>query len=106
MTSRVGLSINWRDWHNPPFQECYFLVITPGVSTVKNLLDEAASCSPPIIYTFVSGVTGIDGVEDNQDGNGNLWVCFVNGKVIPDGFADYTLYSGDNVILVYTHFSS
>ena len=112
MTDTANLFIDWSgDFHNPPWQACNNLPITPQSTTVQDLLNEAESCDPPVNYTYVGSgasayLTGIDGVENNQDDNGYYWVYFVNGQMPNVGFGAYELSDGDSVAWDYKHYSS
>lgn len=112
MTNTANLFIDWqKEWHNPAWQACNYLSILLGQSTVKTLLDEAKSCEPSISYTSVGSgdseyLTAIDGVENNQNGNGYYWMYFVNGNMPSVGFAAYKLNAGDSVAWNYKHYSS
>ena len=111
-TNTANLFIDWQQqWHTPPWQACDYLPITPSQSTVKTLMDDAKSCSPSVTCTSVGTgdseyLTAIDGVENNQGGNGYYWVYFVNGQMPSVGFAAYALNSGDSVVWAYKHYSS
>jgi hypothetical protein len=112
MSDTANLFIDWQaQWHTPPYQSCDGLPISTGVTTVKNLLDEAANCNPSITYTSNGSgdsayLTSIDGVDSNHDGNGYYWVYFVNGQQPSVGFGAYKLNDGDSVAWDYKHFSS
>ncbi len=113
MSNTANLFIDWQQqWHQPPWQACNDLPIVSSKSTVKDLLDESKSyCNPSINYTSTGSgdseyLTSIDGVENNQGGNGYYWVYFVNGNMPSVGFAAYKLNAGDSVAWDYKHFSS
>ena len=110
--STANLFVDWSaPYHTPPWQACNNLPITSGSSTVQDLMNSANSCSPPITYTSQgSGASAylesIDGVSNNQNGNGYYWVYMVNGVSPKVGFGDYVLNTGDSVVWDYKHFSS
>lgn len=112
MSDTANLFIDWQaQWHTPAYQACDGLAISNGITTVEKLMDEAVFCSPSIAYTSIGSgdsayLTGIDGVESNQNGNGYYWIYFVNGKKASVGFAAYKLNAGDSVAWDYKHFSS
>lgn len=109
----ANLFVDWGgEFHDTAWQACDSLPITPGQSTVFDLLQEAgSSCNPSITFTYQGSgqsayLTGIDGVINNQGGNGYYWVYFVNGKEPDIGFGAYALQAGDSVAWDYKHFSS
>ncbi len=109
----ANLFVDWTsEFHDPGNQACDYLPITPGTTTVQDLMNEAGNfCNPSINYTYGGSgqsayLTSIDGVESNQDGNGYYWVYYVN-NVEPDvGFGACKLSAGDSVAWDYLHFSS
>lgn len=111
MSDTANLFIDWQaKWHTPPYQAYDGLPISTG-AVVESLMNEAEECSPPITYTSVGSgasayLTAIDGVENNQAGNGYYWVFFVNGKMPTVGFGAYELSNGDSVAWDYKHYSS
>ncbi|WP_299116376.1 DUF4430 domain-containing protein [uncultured Winogradskyella sp.] len=108
----ANLFIDWSSqFHNPPWQACDYIPITPNQTSVFNLMNDASSCNPPVKFTFEGNgdsayLTSIDGVENNQNGNGYYWVFLVNGKMANVGFAAYKLSDNDSVVWDYKHFSS
>ncbi len=111
-SNSANLFVDWGGSHTPPWQACNSIPITPGQTTVFDLLQEAATaCSPSIIFTYEGSgqsayLTSIDGVENNAGGNGYYWIYLVNGVSPPVGFGAYLLACGDSVVWDYKHFSS
>ena len=111
-TNTANLFVDWGSFHNPPWQACDFIPITPGQTTVFDLMQTAESfCSPSITFTYQGSgqsayLTAIDGVENNPDGNGYYWIYLVNGTSPSIGFGAYVLQAGDSVVWDYKHFSS
>ena len=111
MSDTANLFIDWQaQFHSPAYQACDELPLSVA-TTVEDLMDEAANCSPTITYTSVGSgdsayLTAIDGVESNQGENGYYWVYFVNGQMPSVGFGAYKLSNGDSVAWDYKHFSS
>ena len=112
MSNTANLFVDWSaPFHNPPYQACDGLPISPGQTTVQQLMNEAEECGPTLTYTSQGTgssafLTSINGVANNQDGNGYYWVYFVNGNMPTVGFGDYTLNDNDSVAWDYKHFSS
>ncbi len=111
MGATANLFVDWGgEFHNPPWQANDALEIQPGVTTVFDLF-AAAGVAPPLdVQTQGAGqgvyVTAIDGVVQNQDGNGFWWVYLVNGSEPPLGANAYVLQGGESVAWDYKHFSS
>lgn len=111
--STANLFVDWAsEFHQPPWQACDYLPITPDVSTVLDLMNEAAEeCDPPIPFTFTGSgqsafLTSIDGVENNQGNNGYYWIYRVNNVEPQVGFGAYILSAGDSVAWDYVHYES
>ena len=107
----ANLFIDWTPgYHQPSAQACNYIPITPGVSTVLDLmLDSSGNChpsEPPISFVCSSTesacektgfLTAIDGVAGNQNDNGRYWCYYVNGALAPVAFNSYVLQDGDSV---------
>ena len=113
MSDTANLFVDWGGgFHTPSWQACDYLPIVSGQTTVQQLMDEAGSgCSPSINYTAQGSgpsayLTSIDGVVNNQEGNGFYWIYLVNGAVPTVGFGAYVLSPNDSVVWDYKHFSS
>lgn len=113
MSNTANLFVDWSsEFHNPAYQACNNLPIVPGKTTVEELMNEAKSgCSPSINYTSTGSggnafLTSIDGVVNNQSGNGYYWMYSVNGTSPNVGFGAYKLSAGDSVVWDYIHYSS
>lgn len=108
----ANLFIDWgSEFHDPAWQACNYLSITENSSTVFDLMNEAISCNPSVNFTYEGSgesayLTGIDGVQSNQNGNGYYWVYFVNGQMPNVGFGAYKLSNNDSVAWDYKHFNS
>ena len=108
----ADLFVDWGAVHDPEYQACSDLDITPGVTTVLDLMNVAASnCDPPIQFTYTGSgptafLTSIGGVYNNENGREYYWIYLVNGHSPGVGFGAYTLSNGDSVAWDYKHSSS
>ncbi|HEV2741050.1 MAG TPA: DUF4430 domain-containing protein [Candidatus Elarobacter sp.] len=108
--STVNHFVDWgSEFHDPPWQADDDVAITPGVTTVWDVLNSGA-LQPPLQPTSQGSgpslyVTGIGGVSQNS-GTGYYWVYFVNGQEPTIGAAAYVLNGGESIAWDYKHFSS
>ena len=107
----ANLFVDWGTGvHTPPWQANDGLPIAPGQTTVFDLFGLAGVAPPLNVVTQGSGqglyVTSIDGVVQNDGGNGFWWVYLVNGAQPTVGAGAYLLADGDSVAWDYKHYSS
>lgn len=111
MTATVNLFVDWGgEFRTPPWQANDGLTITPGQTTVFEVFSNASIAPPLAVASQGTGqgvyVTAIDGVVQNQNGDGYWWVYFVNGQEPDVGANAYVLQGGESIVWDYKHFSS
>lgn len=105
----VNSFVDWGgDFHTPPWQADDGISITPGTTTVWDVLNTGPN--PPLNPTSAGTgaglyVTGIGGVSQDP-ATGYYWVYFVNGQEPPVGANAYVLNGGESIAWDYKHFSS
>jgi hypothetical protein len=98
------------EFHAPSWQVNNDLPIQPDVTMVFDVF--VSTGVTPLLAVQSQGagqgiyVTAIDGVVQNQDGNGFWWVYFVNGAEPSVGANAYVLNGGDSIAWDYKHFES
>jgi hypothetical protein len=108
--STVNNFVDWGgEFHTPPWQANNVVPITPGATTVWDVLNLSA-ITPPLAPSSVGSgpslyVTGLGGVDQDPT-TGYYWVYFVDGTEPTVGAAAYVLNGGESIAWDYKHFSS
>jgi hypothetical protein len=106
----ANLYVDWGWCSNPPVQSTTQIPISVGQATAYDLFF-ASQVAPPLnVQTQGSGasiyVTGINGLIDNQSGNGYWWLYLINNQEAQVGCNTYLVQDGDTIAWVYLHYNS
>jgi hypothetical protein len=106
----ASLFVDWGWCSNPPWQGTTQIPINVGQTTAYDLFF-ASQVSPPLnvqsqgtapsIY-----ITAINGVADNQNGNGYWWIYLINNQEAQVGCDSYLVQDGDVIAWVYLHYNT
>lgn len=107
----ANLFVDWGgEFHNPPWQANNNIPIVVGQTTAYDLFLATEIVPPLAIQSQGSGqgifITAIDGVVQNQSGNGYWWTYYINTQPAQVGCDAYLLQDGDSIAWDYQHFSS